>query len=258
MGQTSNLDGIAGDALRRQDGGPQPPPVPPDHVEGPRRRTGALIVGGVLCFFALVLLVGGAAALWKDQVDRDDDGFVSFGSTELQTGEYAIVGDLRGDGPAWLYGSTVLGDTRVRATSQSDGPLFIGIARSDDVDSYLDGVGYATVEGFEVSDDTTRSGGPPSAQPSDETIWAASTEGTGEQTLTWGPRDGHWSVVLMNADAEAGVDVEGDASAELPVLTGVAVGLLVVGGALAAAGIWVFVWATKRRPARAVAAPSRR
>src|SRR5262245_26925559 len=37
-------------------------------------------------------------------------GFVSLGTTDLRTETYAIVGDLRGDGPSWLWGSTVLGD----------------------------------------------------------------------------------------------------------------------------------------------------
>jgi hypothetical protein len=57
---------------------------------------------------ALVFLASGGLALWKDRVDRDGQGFVSLGTEELRTGQYAIVGDLRGDGPGWLYGSSVL------------------------------------------------------------------------------------------------------------------------------------------------------
>jgi hypothetical protein len=60
---------------------------------------------------------------------RQDKGFVSFGTAELRTEQYAIVGALRGDGHSWIYGSTVLGDERVRATAQAETPLFIGIAR---------------------------------------------------------------------------------------------------------------------------------
>jgi hypothetical protein len=204
-----------------------------------------LVAGGVLALVAVGLLASGAWALWKDRVDRDDQGFVSFGNTDLQTGEYAIVGDLRGDGPDWLYGSSVLGDARVRATSRAEEPLFVGIGRKDDVFGYLEGAGYATVEGFEVSAETTHPGGAPPGPPSDASIWATSTEGNGEQTVVWTPRSGDWTVVLMNADAGADVDVLGDASAELPVLPWIAGGLLLVGAAAGVLGAWVLVRATR-------------
>ena len=99
----------------------------------------SLVAGSILCVIALAFLAGGAWALWNDRVERDGSGFVPIGTTDLRTGTYAIVGDLRGDGPGWLYGSTVLGDERVRATSQAEQPLFIGIARKDDVFRYLGG-----------------------------------------------------------------------------------------------------------------------
>jgi hypothetical protein len=205
-----------------------------------------LVIGSVLCVVALVFLTGGGWALWKDRVDRDGTGFVSFGTTELQTGQYAIVGDLRGGGPSWLYGSSVLGDTRVRATSRAEQPLFIGIARKDDVLRYLRGAGYATVYSFEVTDKTTHPGGTPSGPPSAESIWATSTQGTGEQTLLWTPRSGDWSIVFMNADASANVDVRGDAGAKLPILPWVAGGLLIIGGAIGVIGAWVLVHSIRR------------
>jgi hypothetical protein len=139
-----------------------------------------------------------------------------------------------------------MGDERVRATSLSGEPLFIGIARADDVLNYLAGVGYATIDRFEVRDDTTHAGGAPSGPPSGESIWAASTEATGLQTLVWTPRSGDWSIVFMNADAAAGVAVHGDGSAEFPLLPWVALGLLVAGGVLGVVGGWVLVRATRR------------
>lgn len=196
-----------------------------------RRRVVSLVAGSILCVVALVFLATGGWALWKDRVDRDANGFVSFGTTDLRTETYAIVGDLRGDGPGWLWGSTLLGDARVRATSQSERPLFIGIARTDDLLRYLRGAGYATIDSFEVRADTTHAGGAPSGSPSRESIWSASTQGTGTQTLLWTPRSGDWSIAFLNADAGAGVAVHGDAGAELPILPWVAVGLLVAGAA---------------------------
>jgi hypothetical protein len=209
-----------------------------------------LVAGIIVCVFAAAFLAGGGWALWKDRVDRDDSGFVSIGTASLRTETHAIVGDLHGDGPSWWWESGVLGDSRVRATSDVQKPLFIGIARTDDVFRYLRGAGYATIDSFEVTADTTHAGGPPSGPPSREPIWATSTQGTGEQTLRWDSRAGDWSIVFMNADAGSGVAVQGDASAELPILPWLAVGLLVVGAASGCIGGWLLVRGIRghRRP----------
>lgn len=194
-------------------------------------RIARVIGAGTLILVSVACLVGGAWALWKDRVDRDSNGFVTIGTSDLRTQTYAIVGDLKGDGPDWLYGSKTIGDARVRATSTSAQPLFVGIARKEDVSSYLTGVGYAKIYGFEVTPEKTRPGGPPTQPPSDEPIWVQSTEGTGQQTLFWEQREGDWSVVFMNADAAAGVSVHGDAAAKLPILPWVALSLLLAAAA---------------------------
>ena len=219
-------------------------PAPP----GSRRRpVASLIIGGIVCIFAVAFVVGGTWALWKDRVERDDSGFVTIGTANLQTDTYAIVGDLHGDGPSWLWESDVMGDTRVRATSQSPQPLFIGVAHTDDLFRYLDGAGYATVDSFEVTADTTHEGPPPSGPPARKSIWAASTQGTGRQTLRWDSRAGDWSIVFMNANAGAGVGVDGTASAELPILPWVAGGLLVIGAALGFVGGLLLVKGSRAR-----------
>jgi hypothetical protein len=200
-----------------------------------------LVAGSIVCLFAVVLLAGGGWALWKDRIDRDASGFVTIGTGSLRTETYAIVGDLHGDGPSWFWESGVFGDSRVRATSESQQPLFIGIARTDEVFRYLQGAGYATIDSFEVRADTTHAGGPPPGPPAAEPIWATSTQGTAQQTLRWDSRAGNWSIVFMNVDAGSGVAVHGDASAEFPVLPWVAIGLLVAGAVSALIGGWLLV-----------------
>jgi hypothetical protein len=222
-------------------GGHVEPAAGRGHAPRRSQRVVSLVAGCIACAFAVVFLAGGGWALWKDRVDRDAAGFVPIRSTTLRTSTYAIAGDLHGDGPAWLWESAVLGDTRVRATSLPDRPLFIGIARTDDVNRYLRGVGYATIEGFAVDPDTTHAGGAPSGPPSRTSIWAASTQGTGRQTLRWDSRSGDWSIVFMNAQAGAGVAVHGDAAARFPILPWLAGGLLIVGVALGVVGTWVLV-----------------
>lgn len=218
-------------------------------------RVVLVVLSSILCLIAVTFLVGAAGAAWKGLVDRDSDGYVTLGDTELRTDQYAVVGDLQGGGLRVFYGPDVLGDARVRATSQGDSPLFIGIGRKDDVLRYLDGAGYATVDSFEVREDTTHPGPAPSGPPEAESFWATSTQGTGEQTLFWAPRDGEWSVVFMNADASAGVDVQGDAAAKLPALPWLAGILLVLGVLTGALGAWGLVRGLRGRPRTPSAAP---
>ena len=261
MSQTTTPDGAADHREDRPDrsGRAMKPVTAATPGLGSRQAHRALpfVAGGILCVMALVFLAGGGWALWKDRVDRDGDGFVSFGTTALRTEQHAIVGDLRGDGPSWLYGSNVLGDTRVRATSQNDKPLFVGIAQTAAVFRYLRGVGYATVSSFDISADTTHAGAAPDHPPEHLEMWATSTRGVGRQTLTWAPRDGDWSVVIMNADGSDDVDVRGDASAELPLLPWVAYGLLFIGAAAAVTATWILVRAFRRSRGRAAQAQGR-
>jgi hypothetical protein len=212
-------------------------PVTAEASSSGNRRSASLVARTIVCAFAAVFLAGGGWALWKDRVDRDASGFVSIGTASLRTETYAIVGDLHGDGPSWLWESGVLGESRVRATSDLQDPLFIGIARTDDLFRYLD----ATIDSFEVTADTTHAGGPPLGPPSRESIWVTSTQGSGPQMLRWDSREGDWSIVFMNADAASGVAIDGDASAELPILPWVAVSFLLVGAASGFIGGWQLV-----------------
>jgi len=206
-----------------------------------KRPMKSLVVGIIAAVFAVIFLAGGGWALWKDRVDRDSSGYVSIGSTSLRTDTYAIVGDLHGDGPSWVWESGVLGRARVRATSDVQQSMFIGIAHTDDILRYLDGAGYATIDSFEVTPDTTHAGGPPPGPPSQQSIWEVSTQGTGQQTLRWDSRAGDWSIVFMNADAASGVAIHGNASAKLPILPWLAGALLLFGAAAGFTGGWLLL-----------------
>jgi hypothetical protein len=212
-----------------------------------RRSPVALVIVGIgLCAVALLCLVGGGLLLEKDRVDRDAAGFVAIGTNDLHTETPAVLGELRGDGPGWLWGSTVLGDGRIEATSRSGEPLFVGIARTDDVERYLDGTGYTAIEHFTTSASTTHEGRASADPPAREAFWAASTQGTGEQTLVWTPRDGDWSVVFMNADGRAPVALRGELSAQLPLLRWIETMLLIVAVACGLIGGGLLVRAARR------------
>jgi hypothetical protein len=54
--------------------------------------------------------------------------------------------------------------------------------------------------------------------------------GAGEQSLTWDVESGDWTVVVMNVDGSAPVQVEAAAGATLPGLGWLIGGLLLAGG----------------------------
>jgi Domain of unknown function (DUF4389) len=185
-----------------------------------------LVVGSIAALLAFAMLVGGCAAVVVDRTQRED----------FSTATYAIASesaDVDLDGPDWAT-TDLVGTVRIR--SESDRPVFVGIAREADVAEYLDGVEHAVVT--EIGREphySERHGGAPVGRPADQAFWAASATGAGEQTLEWEPKDGSWNVVVMNPDGSRGVADELSIGAELDPLIWIGIGLLVGGGLLAAA-----------------------
>ena len=82
-------------------------------------------------------------------------------------------------------------------------PSGVGHHRLDDLGPLWDGgtAGPGTMKGV--------GGGPPGTPPGEHDIWVAQSSGTGTQIVDWRPEDGDWTVVVMRADGDAGVDVAG-------------------------------------------------
>lgn len=217
-------------------------------------RTALVVVGGVVAVLgAGNLVAGGAVALWSDQ-QRDGNDYYTAGPATLSTDTYALVTpdlDVNANGPDVFYGQDLLGDLRLEATS-AETPLFLGIGPSDDVAAYLDGVAHDEIDDVEVDPFavslTAREGGEPPSTPTAQDFWVASDSGAGARTLEWDVADGDWSVVVMNADASAGIDAEVSAGATLPFITPVAIITLVVGGLLLVIGLTLVIVAFATRP----------
>jgi hypothetical protein len=102
--------------------------------------------------------------LWADSTQRDADGYFT-GSRSVSTTGYALTSDpIQGHDleQGWPYLSSLIGDTRVRATAQDTAiPVFVAIAPSVEAARYLAGAEYTTVTGRWSSrnDDTSRWGG---------------------------------------------------------------------------------------------------
>jgi hypothetical protein len=204
----------------------------------PKRSRGArvaLLVGaGVASLLAVGALSVGALALWGDS-QKDAQGYISTDSERFAASTHALATeslDVDLDGAEGLVDATGLGDIRLDVASQTDKPVFAGIARTDDVSAYLADTSHTTVtdldyEPFEASY-SPQAGERSPAKPGGESIWAASTQGAGPQTLTWEAEDGDWSIVVMNADGSPGVAADISAGAKLPFLT--EVGWSAIGG----------------------------
>jgi hypothetical protein len=196
-----------------------------------------LVLGSIAALFAFATLAGGCALVAIDQTQRDDDGFLMSPSEDLSTSTYAIVSEsaeLETSGAEWAL-DTFLGTVRIR--SESERPVFVGIARQVQVAAYLGGVERDRVSNFDFEGDPRyerEPGAAPEGPPGDQTFWVASATGAGEQTLEWEPEDGDWQVVLMSADASRGVSSDVSIGAELDPVLWVGLALLGVGALLAA------------------------
>ena len=248
-------------------GGPDPgsvgavpvPPAPAGPARAPHTWTAgrvvSLVIGSVLLFTAAGALIGGGTLLWADRTQRDA-GYLSTPAALVSTTTYAVTTDsfrLEGAGLDWAV-DNVLGRARVEVRPRDGSTnLFVGLARSGEVDRYLAGVGHARIENLDLRFDggrtstwqtTTSAGGAPATPPTAAGFWQASSSGPGTRVLTWRPTAGDWTVVVMRADGGAGLRADVRAGATLPGLPwiagsilGAGVVLLVIGGLLVALAV---------------------
>jgi hypothetical protein len=212
-------------------------------------RVVALVIGAVLALVGAVLLITGGVLTAVTLVVRDGEGFFSTGTGSLTSGTYAITSeeiDLGAEPGPGDWSPSGWATVRIEAEAVGEGDeVFIGIARASDVAAYLDGVLHAEVDDVRVDpfrlDYDVRPGGPPASPPGDEDFWVASASGSGEQTLRWEVESGSWAVVLMNADASRGVEVEASIALRIPALIWVGIGMLIAAVVLLIAGVVLIV-----------------
>jgi hypothetical protein len=204
-------------------------------------RIGLIVAGAVAGILALGALGLGAGALWADG-QKNDQGYLTTDSERFAAGTRALATDnldVDLDGADWLVDSGELGKVRLEVASEGDDPVFVGIARTDEVSSYLRGVDHTEVTDLDADpfgrvDASYReeSGNRRPAAPAQESFWAASTQGRGTQTVDWRVKDGDWSVVVMNSDGSRGVAADVSAGAKVPFLDELGWSAIGAGGAL--------------------------
>ena len=241
--------------MNRTDVSPTTPSArAPARVEQPTRwtagRIAPLVIGARLILVSLVLLGGGGTGMWAYLAKREA-GYLTTGVHKFSTAGSALAtkpAHLGSEGVGWLYSPTLLGKVRIRVTPASAGPpLFVGIARSEDADRYLAGADRTVITDFWGDKVNTVGGGRATPAPATRHFWVASSAGTGTRSLVWKPADGRWTVVVMNADGRAGVDVGADLGARMAALPWIALGLLVGGVVFMGGGVLLIIGAIRRR-----------
>ncbi len=225
-----------------------------------RGRVLGLAFGSLGVLAALAFLAGGGALTWALQTHRDSSGYFTTHTHHYQTSSYALSTESLDVGGMTGALEDRLGRLRITATSTvAAKPLFIGIARTEDVDGYLARVEHDELRDIESdpsSIDYRRLGtGAPQALPTTRSIWRARATGTGTQTVTWPVEKGHWSALAMNADGSPKVSVDAQLAARVSYVWWIVTGLLVTGG-LSLAGGSALVYSGTRRRAPATARAS--
>jgi hypothetical protein len=187
-------------------------------------RIALIVTGSIASLLATALVAGGALALWGDS-QKGSDGYLTTDTHRFEASGRALATenlDVDLGDADWLAETDDLGKVKVTAESRDGKPVFVGIARTSDVEDYLAGVPYSTVDDIEASpfsaDYTRHSGQRHPVSPEHAGIWAASSYGNGSRSFEWKVDDGDYSVVVMNADGSLGVDADIKAGADVPFL----------------------------------------
>jgi hypothetical protein len=216
----------------------------PDESRVERGVAGRVLLvalGAVGALLGLALAAVGVVLLVLTGRDTTFGG----GEATLSTDRYALVTEAAGLGRGGLHATV-----RVRVRANHGGAVFVGVAPAADVDGYLAGSAYDELVDVRLS--PLRATLRPSAgtraptRPAEGPRWTVSASGTGEQTVDVPVGDGGQRLVVMNADAAAGVDVTAALSVRAPFLRRLALGLLAAGAVVAPTGGLLLVAGVRR------------
>lgn len=225
-----------------------------------------LIFGIIVLLISLSFLMGGGALLSAHNIIKDAEGFYNTKTIQIEKDSYAVVvgpTDINVDvGWDWGWGWD-LGDLitfKIEGAGYDPSTqIFLGIARGSDINSYLDDVEYDEITDLNVFpfrvDYRNHSGNVVPEAPTSKAFWNVSNYGPGTQIIEWELEPGRHSLVIMNADGSAGIDMDIVFGVKVPLLFGVSVGLLIGGGVLLAISILMIYFAARKPRISAPSAP---
>jgi hypothetical protein len=198
--------------------------------------------GIAMVLLGLLATIFGVAAM----VLVGPDGTFSIPDQHAQGEGHALVFDelaIRGDLPTSGDLATTL-DLSVQGASQD---VFVGIGPTPLVRRYLgdasiDKVVQVNWPGGVRTEPVPGTGTPmpPGGQP----FWVAAKSGR-DASISWTVQGGDWSIVVMNANADPGVDVTGSLTVSLPILGPAGVLTLVFGVVFLVAGVLLTISGAK-------------
>lgn len=235
-----------------------PPAAAVEPAEPPSRRSGwhvaAIVIGALVLLPGLGSLLGGTA-LVVAQNTATDDGFFDVTLDRVHSDGVAIATvDLwetaDDDDAPWVLDWLDI-DVRLWADGAAESDeLFVGIARTEDVEAYLAGTEHSEITGFDdrAPDYLERAGSATIDPPADLDIWDSMAAGPGEQVVTWEARNGDWSVVVMNADGSPDVAADVEVGIRSDAITPIGVVMIVFGSLVLIGGtVLIVVGARGRR-----------
>ena len=217
-----------------------------------------LVFGVIIVVVSVGMLFGGGTLLWLERTHTDGEGFIVSDTIHIERDySYAVVtGPIDIDEVAldvldWMGLATAFA---VEGSNNSEKDIFIGVAEESDVEGYLSDVEYDEMSfgdihwlSFDAVDYTNHPGSSEPAAPASEEFWKGLVRGGGTQTLEWETEVGSHSIVLMNDDGSAGVDLDAVFKVKVPEeLLAISVGLLFGGIAGLLLGAFMIVWAVHR------------
>ncbi|MBZ5736953.1 hypothetical protein [Nocardioides mangrovi] len=215
-------------------------------------RVVATVAASVFLLVGSGLLLTGTGVALVSTALRGSDGYYSTTPATWSSDGAAVRSEAVRMHGAMMPGmpqrmDRMVGRVVVTVQGSAGAEVFVGLARTADVDRYLTGVPCTTMHDPWDGDDRyadfvpgTVSPGPPEGQ----TFWVASSSGRGTQTMRWDADTGDWTLVVMNADGSSPVRAEVTIAARMPVLSTVGAvlivsGLVVIGAA--GTGLWFAV-----------------
>jgi len=217
---------------------------------GVGRVVGA-VLGSLLDLVSLGLLAGGGAVKVADSAARDAHGYLMSDTVRYSSPGYAATSEPVTFGfTRWRsWPQRWIGTVKVTLDARTANGAFVGLAPTSAVERYLHGVARTRMSfaGDRLVSHQFTDGISPRNAPTDEHFWVASTSGRGHRTLTWQPRTGDWTLVVMNGEGTTPVSAGVAVGATMPALDNLALGLLVSGGVLLVCGAGVLTAVLVRR-----------
>jgi hypothetical protein len=219
-----------------------------------RRRVLRLVLGSLGLLAALAFLAGAGSLTWALQTHGDGSGWFTTHAYRYRTSSYALSTQRLDVGGITGAFEERLARLRITVTgADAAKPLFVGIARAEDVDRYLARVEHDELRDIELDPfgiDYRRLGaGAPTALPATRGIWRAHATGTGAQTISWQVEKGRWSAVVMNADGSRRVSVDAQLAVRVSGVWRIVAALFVL-GVLSVAGGGALVYSGARTRAQ--------